>query len=127
MLSYTATTKGLLRTMDSGELDRSRANVGQHLRRFYVLRIGRFPRGVESPKQTKPKSGLSNEPLRPFNDALVAMDAMLTDAEKRFGAKTHVLRHPILGPLTVQQWRRFHEVHGRHHLKQIVARASNPE
>jgi hypothetical protein len=124
MLSYTATTKGLLRTMESGELDRSGPSAGQLLRRFYVLRVGRFPGGVESPKQTRPKSSLGDEPLRPFNDALVAMDAMLADAEKRFGAKTRILRHPILGPLTVKQWRRFHEVHGRHHLKQIAARAN---
>ena len=124
MLSYTATTRGLLRTMDSGELDRSGPSPNQHLRRFYVLRIGRFPRGVESPKQTQPKAGLGDDPLRHFNDALVAMDAMLADVEKRFGAKTRVLRHPVLGPLTAQQWRRFHEVHGRHHLKQIVARAN---
>ena len=124
MLSYTATTKGLLRTMESGELDRSGPTTGQHFRRFYVLSVGRFPPGVESPKQTRPKSSLGEEPLRQFNDALVAMDAMLTDAEKRFGAKTRVLRHPILGPLTAKQWRRFHEVHGRHHLKQIVSRAN---
>ena len=124
VLSYTATTKGLLRTMESGELDRSGPNASQHLRRFYVLRVGRFPRGVESPKQTQPKSSLADDPLRHFNDALVAMDATLADAEKRFGGKTSVLRHPILGPLTAQQWRRFHEVHGRHHLRQVVARAS---
>ena len=123
MLSYTATTKGLLRTMESGELDRSGPSAGQYLRRFYVLRVGRFPRGVESPKQTRPKSSLADEPLRPFNDALVAMDAMLADAEKRFGAKTRVLRHPILGPLTAQQWRKFHKVHGCHHLKQVVERS----
>ena len=123
MLSYTATTKGLLRTMESGELDRSSPSTGQHLRRFYVLGIGRFPSGVESPKQTKPKSSLRDEPLRQFNDALVAMDATLADAEKRFGAKTPVLRHPILGPLTAQQWRKFHKVHGCHHLKQVVERS----
>lgn len=123
-LSYTATTKGLLRTMESGELDRSSPGTSQHLRRFYVLVVGRFPRGVESPKQTRPKSGMGDEPIRIFNDALVAMDATLADAEKRFGAKSRVLGHPILGPLTAQQWRRFHQVHGRHHLKQIVARAN---
>jgi hypothetical protein len=67
---------------------------------------------------------LGAEPLRQFNDALVAMDATLADAEKRFGAKARLLRHPVLGPLTAQQWRRFHEVHGRHHLKQIVAQAN---
>src|SRR5271165_3656016 len=97
-LSYTATTKGLLRTMEEGQ-----------------------------PKQTTPRASLGNEPLRHVNDALVAMDATLADAEKRFGARTRVLNLPILGPLTAQQWRRFHQVHGRHHLKQIAARVSGQE
>ena len=123
-LSYTATTKGLLRNMEAGEPERSKPDVRQRLRRFYVLKAGRFPSGVESPKHTAPRDSLGNEPLRHFNDALVAMDATLTDAERRFGARTRVLNHPILGPLTAQQWRRFHQVHGRHHLKQIAARVN---
>jgi hypothetical protein len=27
----------------------------------------------------------------------------------------------ILGPLTIRQWRKFHLIHGRHHIKQIRA------
>lgn len=126
VLSYTATTKGLLRTMNAGEPQRGRPDLGQHLKRIYVLGIGRFPAGVEAPQHTVPLKGLGEDPLRRFNDALVAMDATLADAEKRFGARTRVLHHPVLGPLTVQAWRRFHQVHGRHHLKQIVARVNEP-
>ena len=121
-LSYTATTKGLLRTMQSGQIERLDRTLSHRVRSLYVLGIGKFPPGVESPKQTTPKSSLGSEPLRQFNDALVAMDASLNDAEKRFGSKTRVLVHPILGPLTVQEWRRFHQVHGRHHLQQVQSR-----
>jgi hypothetical protein len=97
-------------------------DLRQRFRRLYVLGIGRFPSGIEAPPHTIPRPELANEPLRRFNDALVAMDAMLTDAERRFGFRSRLLNHPILGPLTAQEWRRFHQVHGRHHLKQIVAR-----
>jgi hypothetical protein len=31
-----------------------------------------------------------------------------------------VLDHLILGPLTAAQWRKFHWIHGRHHVKQIL-------
>jgi len=124
VLSYTATTKGLLRTMEAGQPQRGKPDLRQHLRRFYVLRIGRFPSGVESPRHTQPRGALGDDPLRRFNDALVAMDATLADAEKRFGALTRLLDHPVLGPLTAHGWRRFHEVHGRHHLKQVVARVN---
>ena len=121
VLSYTATTKGLLRAMEAGRPERSRRTFGHRMRIFYVLGLGRFPAGVEAPKQTVPRDGLGSDPLRRFNDALVAMDASLADAERRFGHRTRVLSHPVLGPLTAQQWRRFHVVHGRHHFRQIAA------
>ena len=124
LLTYTATTKGLLRTMDAGQPQRGKPDLPQRLRRLYVLGIGRFPSGIEAPQHTVPRQELGDEPLRRFNDALVAMDAMLTDAERRFGARTRLLDHPVLGPLTAQEWRRFHQVHARHHMKQIVARAN---
>jgi DinB superfamily len=121
-LSYTATTKGLLRATQSGQIERGGRTLKHRARCFYVLGLGRFPSGVEAPKHVVPGAGLGDDPLRRFNDALVAMDSMLVDAEKRFGRTTWVLNHQVLGPLTAQQWRRFHEVHGRHHLKQVAAR-----
>jgi Protein of unknown function (DUF1569) len=124
MLSYTATTKGLLRTIEAGRPEPSIRSLRHRVGSLYVLRLGRFPDGVEAPKQIVPRGSLGDEPLRRFNDALVAMNATLFDAERRFGARTRVLNHPILGPLTAQQWRRFHQVHGRHHLKQIDARVN---
>jgi hypothetical protein len=122
VLSYTATTKGLLRAMEIGRPERANRTLGHRMRGVYVLGLGRFPAGVEAPKHTVPRTGLGDDPMRRFNDALVAMDASLTDAERRFGRRTRVLNHPALGPLTAQQWRRFHQVHGRHHLKQVVER-----
>lgn len=124
LLTYTATTKGLLRTMEAGQPQRGAPDLLQRLRRFYVLAIGRFPSGVEAPQHTVPRQEPSDESLHRFNDALVAMDAMLTEAEGRFGTRTRLLHHPVLGPLTAQEWRRFHQVHGRRHLKQIVVRAN---
>lgn len=126
LLSYTATTKGLLRTMDAGQPQRGRPDFKQRMRRFYVLVLARFPAGIEAPQHTVPRREPDKEPLRRFSDALVAMDATLADAEKRFGANTRLLNHPVLGPLTAQEWRRFHQVHGRHHLKQIIARINEP-
>jgi hypothetical protein len=122
VLTYTATTKGLLRAMEAGRPQRAERTISHRLKSLYVLGLGRFPSGMEAPKHTVPRDGLGDDPLRRFNDALVAMDASLADAERRFGHRTRVLVHPVLGPLTAQQWRRFHLVHARHHFKQIVAR-----
>ena len=83
---------------------------------------GTCPSERTTPLQVTPRDGAGLESLRQFNDALVAMDATLADAEKRFGSRVKVLDHPILGPLTAKEWRRFHRTHARHHLKQIAGR-----
>jgi hypothetical protein len=50
---------------------------------------------------------------------IVEMDEIMTLCEEKLGARRKLLDHPILGPLTAAQWRKFHLVHGRHHIKQI--------
>ncbi|HEY3972851.1 MAG TPA: DUF1569 domain-containing protein [Candidatus Sulfotelmatobacter sp.] len=44
---------------------------------------------------------------------------MIARCEKQQGRSRKLLDHPILGPLTGNQWRKFHLVHGLHHVKQI--------
>jgi hypothetical protein len=53
-------------------------------------------------------------------EKLVAMDAIIAECETRFGRSVRLLDHPILGPLTATQWRKFHLVHGMHHQKQLL-------
>lgn len=47
------------------------------------------------------------------------MDDVMTRCEEQFGTRRRLLDHPMLGPLTVAQWRKFHLVHGMHHVKQL--------
>jgi Protein of unknown function (DUF1569) len=47
------------------------------------------------------------------------MDTAIAKAEKKYGSQTPLVDHPILGPLRAAQWRKFHWVHGKHHLKQL--------
>jgi len=121
-LTFTATTKGMLKTMQAGEPFCRTATWRERAGRFYVLGLGRVPGGLEATKNITPRQGLSGDNLRSFNDALVAMDATLTDAERRFGKGQCILDHPHLGPLTAEQWRRFHRVHAEHHFRQIESR-----
>lgn len=121
LLTFTATTKGTLRTMQAGEPFCREASWRHVAGRLYVLRLGRMPSGMKAAKNIAPKQGLPGDNMRVFNDALVAMDATLTDAERRFGKRTRILDHPILGPLTAEEWRRFHLVHSQHHFRQIPA------
>jgi hypothetical protein len=50
---------------------------------------------------------------------ITAMDEAIAHCEQRHGKRTRLLDHPVLGPLTARQWRKFHWVHGKHHVKQI--------
>ena len=47
VLSYTATTKGLLRATETGLPQLETPDLRQRLRRLYVLGLGRFPSGQE--------------------------------------------------------------------------------
>ncbi len=127
LLTFTATTKGMLKTMQAGEPFCREATWKDRAGRFYVLRMGRMGAGRKAAKNLTPREGLPSNNLCAFNDALVAMDTILNDAERRFGKKTRILDHPILGPLSAEEWRRFHRVHAEHHLRQIAALRSNGE
>jgi hypothetical protein len=47
-----------------------------------------------------------------------AMDTLLDGSRRKFGME-RVATHPWLGALRVDQWRRFHVIHGLHHLAQL--------
>ena len=123
LLSYAATTQGTLQAMEIGKPLGGRPTLRDRISTFYVAGLGLLPSGRKAPKHVEPTDGGGLESLRQFKDALVAMDATLADAERRFGGKVKLLDHPILGPLTANQWRRFHRTHARHHLRQVAARA----
>ena len=117
-LTYTGTVKGFERVLQTGKPMVSRASIRQHMRACVVLGLGHMPSGRKAPKHTVPR-GLAVEKVKAeVGPKIAAMDGIIEECEARFG-HGKVLDHPILGPLTVAQWRKFHWVHGRHHAKQI--------
>jgi len=126
LLTFTATTKGMVKMMQLGEPYCREKTWKDAARKFYVLRLGLVPSGLKASKNIAPTEGLPANNLRSFNDALVAMNAILNDVERRFGKPARVLDHPMLGPLTAEEWRRFHRVHAEHHFRQIAARRGAP-
>jgi hypothetical protein len=48
------------------------------------------------------------------------METVIADCNAKFGRGKVIAEHPILGPLTASEWRKFHWVHGRHHARQIL-------
>jgi len=118
-LTYTGTTKGFRRVLEAGRPKVTPPSWKQRGGAFLVLGFSYLPSGRQAPPFARPR-GLAPETVRAEIAVKIAeMDTLLTTCEEKFGAHTKVLDHPILGPLTVNQWRKFHLVHGRHHLKQI--------
>lgn len=118
-LTYTGTIKGFDRMMQAGGPHTTPASLRQRLGKLLVLRFGYLPRGREAPKMSRPK-GLPHEKVRAeIAPKIAEMDEFIAKCEKTFGIETQLLDHVILGPLTGAQWRKFHLVHGRHHLKQL--------
>lgn len=118
-LTYTGTIKGFEKVRDAGKPLATRASIRQRARTVVVLGLNYLPSGRKAPKPTVPR-GLPREKVRAeVGLKIAAMDEIISECEARFGRGVKLLDHPILGPLTGAQWRKFHLVHGRHHAKQI--------
>jgi hypothetical protein len=90
-----------------------------------VCTLGYFPEGRQAPERTVPSE---NPPglitLQRTRENLERAGKALDESEKRWGNRALIFTHPVLGPLTVSQWRAFHFVHTRHHMKQVCERAA---
>jgi len=118
-LTYTGTTKGFSRLLASDKAQGNVPTLGQRVRAFVVTGVGYFPNGVKSPPVALPRGLPSETAISEIIAKIAEMDEIMSKCAARFGADTKVLDHPVLGPFSVSQWRKFHLVHGRHHLRQI--------
>jgi DinB superfamily len=124
ILSYRVTTRALESRLAKGRLSRNRSRTYlQWSLQLMMISFGSFPRGVPALDETTP-TGRDFPAMngRELGDLLRqevdAMDAALDRCRRKFGME-RVAVHPWLGPLRVDQWRRFHVVHGMHHIPQI--------
>ena len=86
---------------------------------WVVLDFGRFPTGVDSPAAVLPAAAPAPTVRADVLAAHGEMDRAATAAAERFGRLAKLANHPVLGPFDARQWRQFHLVHTRHHIKQI--------
>jgi hypothetical protein len=86
-----------------------------------VVEFGHMPRGRKSPEFAVPKGLFGGAAMAAFHEHIQSMDEAFRDAERLFGTSGPVATHIVLGPLTINQWRRFHFVHTRHHMRQVKA------
>lgn len=121
-LTYSNTNKGISRCMEKGVPLATRATLKHRLATLVVVNLGYLPSGAKAPERATPKGMPPQELLAAIVPEIRQMDSGLAEGERKFGAKTKIMDHPIMGPFTADQWRKFHWVHGRHHARQIRER-----
>ena len=117
-LTYTGTSKGLSRVLESGE-PAPPPTWKQRAQTFVVVGLGYLPSGRQSPVVARPRGLPAQKVVAEVVSKIAEMDAIMTSCETKFGSRAWILDHPVLGPLSIAQWRKFHLVHGLHHLKQM--------
>jgi hypothetical protein len=126
-LTYTGTVKGFERVAEARKPLATTASFSQRGQALIVVGLGYLPGGRKSPAVAQPRGLPREQVLSGIIPVIGQMDEIITRCEKAIGSGRKLLDHPILGPLTGRQWRKFHLVHGLHHVKQIQRlRAARP-
>ncbi|MFZ1919435.1 MAG: DUF1569 domain-containing protein [Terriglobales bacterium] len=121
-LTYTNTNKGIAKCLDGGIPLATRATFKHRVKSFVVTRLGYLPEGAKAPERALPRGMVLEEVREKLSGEIRRMVLGLDDCERRFGASTRIMDHPVLGPLTASEWRKFHWLHGRLHARQIRQR-----
>jgi hypothetical protein len=118
-LTYTGTVKGFERVAQAGKPLATTQTWTQRGRTLVVVAFGYLPSGRQAPKVARPRGLPPEKVLAEIGQKISEMDENIARCEEKFGSRRKLLDHPVLGPLTAAQWRKFHLVHGLHHVKQI--------
>ncbi|HYK83315.1 MAG TPA: DUF1569 domain-containing protein [Gemmatimonadales bacterium] len=97
----------------------------EYLGYVLVLRLGWTPLGADAPAAVRPAD---RPDPRAVEQQLRAGVAHLRTLERDLlpaRAADLFVRHPVLGDLTLPEWRRFHVWHCAHHTKQIRERLAS--
>ena len=90
---------------------------------FLVIGMGRFPSERRAPSFAMPEGMAGREALQKALSGLQRMSIALDAAEQRWGKRQRIGAHVFFGPLTIAQWKKFHYLHGHHHVQQILDRS----
>lgn len=120
-LTYAGSAKGFERCLQEGRPLARAVTLKERVAILLVTGLGYFPEGRKAPERTVPRGMAAEEIVKATTETLAAMDSLITQCEAHFGRSTRILDHPVLGPLTARQWRKFHLIHAQHHMKQILS------
>ncbi|HYG99623.1 MAG TPA: DinB family protein [Terriglobales bacterium] len=117
-LTFSSTAK-LMQKLSGSSPSVPQPTLKQRIATTIVVGLGHLPSGRKSPDFALPVTADLIDVRARFREALSEMDQQITSCERVHGTSKKVAAHPILGPLSLREWRKFHLVHTRHHLAQI--------
>lgn len=122
LMTYAATSGNFEKRLAKGTVTEAKATFGHRIGQFAVCTLGQFPKGRKAPEIVTPKADTvaasGDELLEKVKVELERFDGLALEAERVFGPQ-RAITHLVLGPMSVHNWRRFHLIHGEHHLRQI--------
>jgi glutathione S-transferase len=118
-LTFSSTARVMSKCIAEGKPLGTSSTLKHHVARMFVVRFSYIPTGRKAPKQVVPAGISGNEARELIKANLRNMDKALTQCEERFGSSVSIADHPVLGPIPVKHWRRFHLLHTLHHMKQV--------
>ena len=125
LLTYSSTETAINARLTKRTPTRARPTLTNRVFQIAVTRCGYFPTGRKAPEMVTPQPTthpLSGDDLtQAAAEHLSRLDLLFTEAETLFGPASQCASHAVLGPLNIDQWRKFQLIHGEHHLKQIAA------
>lgn len=119
LLTYSGTVRGFKRCLQADKPIATLPSWKHRFRTLVLLKLQYFPTGRQAPAPTRPKGAAAEVVLPGIQENIIAMDEAIRVCEQRFGNRVKLVDHPILGPLTADEWRKFHWLHARHHVRQI--------
>jgi hypothetical protein len=122
-LTYRVSGENLQTRLEKGRSTQYRPSLAQRSAKLVLLHFGYFPHGRPAPAAVTPLTEAAEavggaDLLALFGRELETVDGILKACEGHF-EETALATHQLLGPLSVAEWRRFHVIHARHHLKRI--------
>jgi len=118
--TYRGTVKNCERCLAAGKSGASVDRNGKRWQRRMVIWLGYVPSGRKSPVSALARGTPIPQLTSEIFENISRMERVIAECDSQFGRGKSIAEHPILGPLTAREWRKFHWVHGRHHARQII-------
>jgi hypothetical protein len=121
-ISLEGSGKGFESRRDKPPMTRRPRTGFERLAGFCILGLRWFPPGREAPAISRPAEQVDRTYAEAHFREGVERFKRIAPELRRVRAHDLFVKHPVLGDLTLSEWMRFHQVHCRHHAKQIRAR-----